>query len=189
MEVKDIVDKRKRSLNEYVRYGYRILLGLFFRMKLDQGGSMLRVCGRVIVSKAKNSKLIIGKNVILHKDIGIYLESGKAKIEIGDHTFINRRSEIRCKEQVKIGSHCAISWDVSIIDTDYHQLIGTESTKPVFIGNKVWIGCKSTILKGITIGDGAVVAAGSVVTKDVAPCTLVAGVPAKEVKRNVEWSL
>lgn len=183
------MDKRNRSLKEYVRYGYRILLGMFFRTRLDQGGSLLRVCGRVAVSKAKHSKLIIGKNVILHKDIGIYLESGKARIEIGDHTFINRRSEIRCKEQVKIGNHCAISWDVSIIDTDYHQLLGTESTKPVFIGDKVWIGCKSTILKGITIGDGAVIAAGSVVTKDVEPYTLVAGVPAKEVKRNVKWSL
>lgn len=181
--------KRKRSLKEYVRYGYRILLGMMFRMKLEQGGSMLRVCGRVIVSKAKDSKLIIGKNVILHEDTGFYLESKKAKIEIGDHTFINRRSEIRCKEQVKIGNNCAISWDVSIIDTDYHQLFGSESTKPVFIGDRVWIGCKSTILKGITIGNGAVVAAGSVVTKDVEPYTLVAGVPAKEVKRNVKWSL
>ncbi|RCW48866.1 acyltransferase [Paenibacillus prosopidis] len=183
------MEKRKRSLKEYVRYGYRIVLGMMFRRKLEQGGSMLRVCGRVIVSKAKDSKLIIGKNVILHKDTGFYLESKKAKIEIGDYTFINRRSEIRCKEQVKIGNNCAISWDVSIIDTDYHQLSGTESTKPVFIGDKVWIGCKSTILKGITIGNGAVVAAGSVVTKDVEPYTLVAGVPAKEVKRNVKWSL
>ncbi|MNW06569.1 putative acetyltransferase [compost metagenome] len=75
-----------------------------------------------------------------------------------------------------------------ISDTDYHQIEGTVSTKPIVIGDEVWIGCKSIILKGVTIGNGAVVAAGSVVTKDVEPYTLVAGIPAKVIKRDVRWN-
>jgi acetyltransferase-like isoleucine patch superfamily enzyme len=58
---------------------------------------------------------------------------------------------------------------------------------PVAIGDNVWIGAKAIILKGVTIGDGAVVAAGSVVTKDVAPGVLVAGNPARTLKSNVQW--
>ena len=60
-------------------------------------------------------------------------------------------------------------------------------TKPIFIGDHVWIGANSTILKGVSIGDGAIVAAGAVVTKDVKPNTIVAGCPAKEIKEIKEW--
>ncbi|RUS42675.1 acyltransferase [Cohnella sp. AR92] len=126
---------------------------------------------------------------MLYRNTGLYLDSNQAVIEIGDHTFLNRRSEILCKQNVRIGSHCAISWDVTITDTDYHELEGTETTSPVVIGDHVWIGCRATILKGVTIGPGAVVAAGAVVSKDVPARTLVAGVPAKPIRDNVIWSL
>lgn len=73
------------------------------------------------------------------------------------------------------------------MDTDYHSIDGKPYTVPVTIGNHVWIGCKSIILKGVNIGDGAIIAAGSVVTKDVPPFSLVAGSPAKLIKENVKW--
>ena len=74
------------------------------------------------------------------------------------------------------------------MDRDYHSTgQGTEILKPVAIGNNVWIGCKAIILKGVTIGEGAVVAAGSVVTKDVAPFTLVAGNPARVIREVKGW--
>ncbi len=92
-----------------------------------------------------------------------------------------------CKDNVTIGSDCAISWDVTIMDTDYHSIEGNSDTASVTIGNKVWIGCKATILKGVTIGDGAVIAAGALVTRDVPPNSVVAGVPAKVVKSNIHW--
>ncbi|THF73696.1 acyltransferase [Cohnella fermenti] len=126
---------------------------------------------------------------MLYRDAGLYLDSDQAVLEIGDYTFLNRRSEIMCKQHVRIGSHCAISWDVTITDTDYHTLDGTETTKPVIIGDHVWIGCRATILKGVTIGAGAVVAAGAVVSKDVPARTLVAGVPARPIRRDVSWTL
>ncbi|QJD88451.1 acyltransferase [Cohnella herbarum] len=124
---------------------------------------------------------------MLYDRVNFYLDQPGAEIVIGDRTYINRRTEIMSKQSVTIGTGCAISWDVVISDTDYHEIAGTSSTKPIVIGDEVWIGCKSTILKGVTIGNGAVVAAGSVVTKDVAPHTLVAGIPAKAIKSNVRW--
>jgi acetyltransferase-like isoleucine patch superfamily enzyme len=124
---------------------------------------------------------------MLYDRVNFYLDQPGAEIVIGDRTYINRRTEIMSKRSVTIGTGCAISWDVVISDTDYHEIAGTSSTKPIVIGDEVWIGCKSTILKGVTIGNGAVVAAGSVVTKDVDPHTLVAGIPAKAIKSNVRW--
>jgi acetyltransferase-like isoleucine patch superfamily enzyme len=183
------MNKNNRSIRDYVKFGYRILLGALFRTKLDQCGKLLRVCGSVTVSKARHARFIIGDHVILHRNTGFYLDSSEAVIEIGDHTFINRRSEIMCKKHVKIGRHCAISWDVSIMDTDYHCLDGSVPTKPTVIEDHVWIGNKAIILKGVTIGKGAVVAAGSVVSRDVPPHALVAGVPAKPIKHMISWSI
>lgn len=180
---------RGRSVKDYMKYGYRVLRGALFRRKTDGCGRLLRVSGRVTVSKTRRAKLLLGSNVILYRDTGFYLDSEEAVVEIGDHTFLNRRTEVMCKRHVKIGSHCAISWDVTISDTDYHALEGSETTRPVHIGDRVWIGSRATILKGVTIGEGAVIAAGAVVSKDVPPRTLVAGVPARVVRENVSWSL
>lgn len=125
---------------------------------------------------------------MLYDKVNFYLDGLGAEIVIGDRTYINRRTEIMSKASVKIGRGCAISWDVVISDTDYHQMEGATSTKPIVIGDEVWIGCKSIILKGVHIGHGAIVAAGSVVTKDVEPYTLVGGAPARVIKRDVRWN-
>lgn len=69
-----------------------------------------------------------------------------------------------------------ISWDVIIMDTDQHSIHGNlPVAKPVQIGDRVWIGCRVIILKGVTIGDDAVTAAGATVTKDVPAGAVVAG--------------
>lgn len=64
---------------------------------------------------------------------------------------------------------------------------GSEPTRPIVIGNKVWIGTNVTVLKGVKIGDGCVIAAGSLVTKDIPANCLAGGVPAKVIKENVKW--
>jgi acetyltransferase-like isoleucine patch superfamily enzyme len=87
-----------------------------------------------------------------------------------------------------IGERCSIGWDVWITDTDYHRLNDGEDIAPVSIGDEVWIGAKSMILKGVTVGKGAVIAAGSVVTKDVPERALVAGNPATVIREDVRWS-
>lgn len=111
-----------------------------------------------------------------------------AKLELGSG-YINNDSKIACHDRISIGEDVVISEGVTIRDSDNHELIydGYERVKPISIGNHVWVGLGATILKGVNIGDGAVIAAGAVVTKDVPAKALVGGVPAKVLKRNVEW--
>lgn len=111
-----------------------------------------------------------------------------AKLNIGSG-YMNFGSKIHCFKEINIGDNVFISEGVTIRDSDGHEILDGihRKTKPINIGNNVWIGLNTTVLKGVTIGDGAIIAAGSVVTKDVPPGTLVGGVPAKVIKRNVEW--
>ena len=75
-----------------------------------------------------------------------------------------------------------------IRDNDAHQINDSCQKQHIIIGNHVWIGMRAIILKGVTVGDGAVIAAGAVVTHDVPANTLVGGVPARVIRENIEWS-
>lgn len=77
------------------------------------------------------------------------------------------------------------------MDSDIHTVVrdGFKATKPVDIGRNVWIGNRATILKGVKVGNGAVVAAGAVVTHNVPDKCLVAGVPAHIIRENVAWNV
>jgi acetyltransferase-like isoleucine patch superfamily enzyme len=115
-----------------------------------------------------------------------------ATLAIGDRTYLNFNTTVIASERIEIGAECAIAWNVAIIDTDFHFLFGDDGKPPVAkdpvqIGDRVWIGTGATVLKGVQIGDGAVVAAHSVVSRDVPPQCLVAGAPAKVIKRDVRW--
>lgn len=123
-----------------------------------------------------------------------------ASVKIGSRTFIGS-SSIVSADSVEIGSDVLISWGCVIVDHDSHSVIWNNrkddvtnwlrgnkywsnvSIAPVRINDKSWLGFNSIILKGVTIGEGAVVGAGSVVTKDVEPYTVVAGNPAKFIKK------
>jgi acetyltransferase-like isoleucine patch superfamily enzyme len=110
-----------------------------------------------------------------------------ATVEVGHMTRVNVNSDILCRDRIVIGNDTVIAWGVQIMDSDYHQLVGSEKNAPVVIGDHVWIGSRVTVLKGVTIGDGAVIASGSVVTKDVPPGCLAGGTPASVIKEEVEW--
>lgn len=98
---------------------------------------------------------------------------------------------IIAKELIEIGQGTQIAWGVTISDHDFHKTYtnGKQNveTAAVRIGQNCWIGAGAMILKGVEIGDNAIVAAGAVVTRSVPPATLVAGVPAKVIKHNVEF--
>jgi acetyltransferase-like isoleucine patch superfamily enzyme len=115
-------------------------------------------------------------------------QSEQASIRIGNHCSIGDRTEIHSGRKVDIGNNVIIAWDCVVMDRDYHSTSQDKETmKPVLIGNNVWIGCRAIILKGVTIGEGAVVAAGAVVTKDIPPFTLVAGNPARVTREVKGW--
>ena len=90
------------------------------------------------------------------------------------------RTEIVAAQSITIGRDCKIARDVIIMDTDQHALPNSELVaRPVTIEDRVWIGARAIVLKGVTIGHDAVVGAGSVVTRDVPPGAVVGGVPAR----------
>lgn len=107
------------------------------------------------------------------------------------NSWINHGSYIRCQDKITIGDGCAISWNVDIIDYDGHQIkIGGEEKPtydPINIMDDVWIGYNSSINKGVTIGEGSVIASNSTVVSDIPPNTLAAGSPAEVVRENVTW--
>jgi acetyltransferase-like isoleucine patch superfamily enzyme len=111
------------------------------------------------------------------------LEGGR--ISIGQGTYLNRNTTIVAQRDVRIGRHCKISWDVVIMDTDQHDVDGIDRSAPVVIEDRVWIGCRALVLKGVHVGEGAVIGAGAIVTKDVPPGAIVVG-PRAEVLRQVD---
>ena len=154
---------------------------------LKLNDNMIKNNGRTTILRMdENSELVVGKfSVFYGGDIICFKNS---KLEIGSG-FFNSNIKIRCTESIKIGQDVAISHNVTIMDSDSHELTneGYKKTKPINIGNHVWIGSQAMILKGVNIADGAVIAAGSIVTNDVPSNCLVAGVPAKIIKKDVTW--
>ena len=139
------------------------------------------------VQRADGVRLELGDFVYLFENVLLSLRAPGAAIAIGDETYLSRRAEVISQESVAIGSRCAIGPDVVIRDNDEHWLSGSPFSAPVTIGDRVWIAGRATVLKGVTVGDGAVVVAGAVVTSDVPPRALVAGVPARVIREEVTW--
>ena len=134
----------------------------------------------------ENAEINVSDTFFIHSGCDIMVFKG-AKLNLGSG-YINRYCKIRCYNEITIGNGVAISENFTIWDSDAHQMInGSEPTQPIVIGNNVWIGTNVTVLKGVKIGDGCIIAAGSLVTKDVPANCLAAGVPAKVIKENVEW--
>lgn len=131
----------------------------------------------------------IGKNVRLHHGCEIRKPS---RLKIGNNTIVGWRSVLDSRGGLEIGENVNISSEASIW-TAQHDPQSSEFgsvVAPVIIKDRAWISHRAIILPGITIGEGAVVAAGAVVTKDVAPYTMVGGIPAKvigERNRNLTY--
>jgi acetyltransferase-like isoleucine patch superfamily enzyme/ubiquinone/menaquinone biosynthesis C-methylase UbiE len=145
-----------------------------------------------------NCRVIVGDNSLIEGQI--LFDKEDATVIIGDRSFIGG-SRLVCAQEISVGDDVLIAWGCTIVDHNSHSIHWEERkndvmnwaqgkkdwthviTAPVKIGNKAWIGFNTIIMKGITIGEGAVIGAGSVVTKDVPPYTVVAGNPAKIIKQ------
>ena len=129
--------------------------------------------------------------VSLQRGVRVVVDSGT--LSMGHGTNVNGiGTKILCAQEISIGELCTFSWDVQLLDNDFHAITvdGVEqpSAAPIRIGNRVWVGTRAIVLKGVTIGDGAVVAAGAVVTKDVPAGAVVGGMPAKVIGRADSWT-
>ncbi|WP_353894201.1 acyltransferase [Proteinivorax hydrogeniformans] len=165
--------------------------------KVNINGQLF-VGGRYITNLSSSSanvvvfpggQLEINGRVKLGPGVQIVVAKG-GKLVINDCTYITADAKIFCSSEIIIGRNTAISWGTSIIDSDFHKLFykgKKDFPEKIKIGDHVWIGCNSTILKGTTIEDNSVIAAGATITKDVPSNVLVAGNPAKVVKKDVMW--
>lgn len=139
---------------------------------------------------------------------GTLLSAAHGKIHMGKHSKIGADSHIRCVEKVVLGDYSAIANHTVVCDNNNHPVnpadrmimrltpIGSDERSwkhsdhaPIIIGKNVWIGEYCRICKGVTIGDGSIVAANAVVTKDVPPNCIVAGNPAKVVKTDIDVTI
>lgn len=158
----------------------------------------LILMGRGVKIDKRNGRLTAGGVCTLRHGcrIAIVGRDGQppARLHIGKGTDIGDRTIINVKREIRIGARCAIAWDCDICDSDFHQVIMEDGrrpdiTSPVVIEDDVWIGSHCLILKGITIGHGSVIAAGSVVRHNVPPCSLMVGNPARNIGRVTGWIL
>ena len=116
-----------------------------------------------------------------------YLNAAGGSISLGNYVFLNHNVSITSLNQIVIGNNVTIANNTVIVDHNhnYEQIKDGYSTQPIYIEDNVWIGANCVILPGVHIGKGAVIGAGSVVTHDVSPNTIVVGIPAKKLKNIV----
>jgi acetyltransferase-like isoleucine patch superfamily enzyme len=156
-----------------------------------------RIDPRAQIKIRKNCHLKFGKHVSIgaYTIISIWPEDIKgsiptATLEVGDFTYFGELNNIRVAGLTRIGAKCQISQGVSIIGSNHSFIRGIPIIDQpsrtdkigVILEDDVWLGANSTILPGVKIGSGSIVAAGSVVTKDVPPNVIVAGVPARIIR-------
>lgn len=144
--------------------------------------SIWEVSGKVIFKGKANighgSKISVGNNGIL---------------QLGNNFAISAESSIVAFSKVEFGDNCLLSWDVLVMDTDFHLIKDEKGNiinqpQPIIFGNNVWVGCRNLILKGTKIPDNCVIAANSLVSKELTvKNSLYAGNPIKLLKENIRW--
>jgi carbonic anhydrase/acetyltransferase-like protein (isoleucine patch superfamily) len=162
-----------------------------FRYRCERVGRRLNLEGAppLIIG---SGRIEVGDDVLIGSpctwDVG-----PRAELIIGDRVSLNYRGIVSAATSVRIGDDTLIAGDVAIFDNTNHPVspgrrlagdgVGVNEVAPVIIGRNVWIGLHCIIMRGVTIGDNSVVAAGSVVTKSIPPNTLVAGNPAATIRQ------
>jgi len=132
-----------------------------------------------------------GKSVIGH---GSKISVGpKGKLVFGENFNVSAESSIVAFSEIEFGKNCMLSWDILVMDTDFHGIKDSEgrilnAPKKICIGDKVWIGCRCLILKGSAIPSNSIIGANSVISKILdKENAIYAGNPVKLIKENVSW--
>jgi acetyltransferase-like isoleucine patch superfamily enzyme len=191
----DYFDRQPKSTRERLFLYYLVSLsaikGILYlanatiKLRHCVTGKMVTVRGNLQV--VARGKIIIGNNCKIWSHLGkTQISAGpRAVITIGENTFINTGAIISSRKGISIGKNCNIANEVIIMDDDFHDVKVREEKSAkaeISIGDNVWLATRVMVLKGVSIGEGAVIAAGAVVTKDVPPYVLAGGVPAKIIK-------
>jgi acetyltransferase-like isoleucine patch superfamily enzyme len=154
------------------------VLGWWLGRKFQRAGIVVVVGGLPFPSVSNLGRIEV-ENCAFYTGVRLECWPG-ARILIGNGTYLNRGTEIVASMEIRIGRDCKVARDVIIMDTDQHALPNQDLVaRPISIEDRVWIGARAIILKGVTIGHDAVIGAGSVVTRDVPAGAVVGGVPAR----------
>lgn len=173
--IKDIHLKSQKIINGTLSLGYNLRHG-------SQAETYLKMQEDSILTVNGHFRAFFGSSMEVFR--GACLTLG--------NSYINSGTVIACANRITIGDGVAIARNVMIYDSDHHDVLDEHNnvlnhSKPIVIEDHVWIGVGAIILKGVTIGEGAVVAAGAVVTHDVPAGCMVAGNPARIIKESVVW--
>jgi len=157
----------------------------WYARKMGVDASRLEISGACLIHGS--GQFDIGRNVRIRSSanhqVELFCQTG-ATLSIKDSVFINQGVHIACCNKIVIGEASLIADDALIMDSDFHGIAGAPAkSMPVIIEHSAWVGARAIILKGVTIGEGAVIGAGAVVTNSVPPCTLVVGNPARIVRQ------
>src|ERR1035437_2888456 len=154
-------------------------VGLFDRERLR---SVWRVEGEVVFQGSAS----LGHGTTLSVDSG-------AVLTFGDRFVITAESAISCRKAITFGEDVLVSWDVQVMDSDWHSVINEDGAvlnpdSEVYVGDHVWIGSRVLLMKGARIAKDSIVAAGSVVTDGTYDANVIlAGVPARPIRHGVTW--
>lgn len=150
-------------------------------------GERARVWGSMSVTAL--GELVIGSRArIVSTIVPVELFVGEqARMEIGSNVYINYGCSIAALKHIRIGDHCSIGTYAIIMDNNFHRVEPDRrderpESAPVILEENVWLGARVIVLPGVTIGRDSVVAAGSIVTRDIPPRSLAAGNPARVIR-------
>lgn len=148
----------------------------------------------IVIFHGNNNTVKVGDHCTFKMTNKIYIQGDNNVVEIGDNVTFDQDVLIVAAEGTKviIGSDCIFAYHVHIRTSDQHCIFNENGerinpAKDIQIGNHVWLGREFVIMKGVRIGDGAIVGMGAMVTKDVPERCIVVGKPAKVIKTDVYW--
>jgi acetyltransferase-like isoleucine patch superfamily enzyme len=177
-----LVGRRSRI---HVAHGARLKLSR--RSLLTLGLAPLGSSGATIELRPHSTLQINGFVQLLRGSrIGV---NWSAEVTVNDGTYLNEGALIECDERISIGANCALSRNTAVMDTDSHRIIrpGSRRSSPVVVGDRCWLGHGAVVLKGVTLKEGCVVAAGAIVTGSHEPAQLLIGIPARSAG-SVDWA-
>ena len=173
-------------LRKGLRYAAELATAPLYLRGVDELGAGVRTLGRPRIDN--QGTLRIGAGTLLRSvNVPVELAVGPGAIlDIGEGCSINYGVSVGAMKSVRIGNRVRIGPYAMIIDTEFHGVYDRSTMpepRPIVLEDDVWVGAKSSILPGVTIGRGSIIGVGSVVGADVPPFTVMVGVPARPVKK------
>jgi maltose O-acetyltransferase len=167
--------------------GLAVLNARWSLRTVDRVGDRVRLRGRPAVTN--KGRMTIGRRVQLVSTIATLelVSDPGGLLEIGEATLVNFGCSLVATQLVQIGADCHIGPYTMMLDNEFHRVeperrLERPPSKPIIVEDNVWIGARSMLMPGVTIGRDSCVGAGSIVTSDVPPRTLVAGIPARAIR-------